>query len=48
MADKYNFNYLDYHKSMDVLERAHRVGKLKELMEKGDTFDWEGIPPYKS
>lgn len=32
MAEKYSFNYYDYQRAMDVLERAERVGRLEELM----------------
>jgi len=43
-AHKYNFRVEDFQRAMDYFERAHRVGKLNELMEKGGQFDWEGIP----
>lgn len=48
MAEKYSFNFMDYNRAMDLLERAERVGKLNELMEKGEKFDWKGIPEFKS
>ena len=28
---------------MDTYERAHRVGRLDELIEKGQNFDWNKI-----
>ena len=48
MAKKYSYNDMDNTKAMDILERARRVGRLGELMEKGHTFDWTGVPQYKS
>jgi len=42
--EKYNFNYEDYSRVMIILERAFNVGKLKELFEKREKFDWTGVP----
>lgn len=33
---------------MDTFERAYRVGRLDELVEKGEKFDWTGVPEYTS
>jgi hypothetical protein len=29
---------------MNILERARKVGRLSELMEKQGDFDWNGVP----
>jgi hypothetical protein len=29
---------------MDIFERAAKVGRLEELMEKREEFDWSGVP----
>ena len=44
MQNKYNVNFILYNSAMDILERAYRVGKLEELLEKRNQFDWKGIP----
>jgi len=33
---------------MDIFERAYRVGRLDELVEKGENFDWSGVPEFTS
>ena len=33
ISEKYNFNYNDYNKAMDILERANKVGKFEELFD---------------
>jgi len=43
-AEKYNFNFDDYNKAMDILDRANRAGRLEELLEKGPNFDWSTVP----
>jgi len=46
-VDKYNFNYDDYSQAMDIMERAHKVGKLDELLNTGKNFDWSTVPEGK-
>lgn len=33
---------------MDIFERAQKVGRLEELMDKGGEFDWTGVPKFES
>jgi hypothetical protein len=40
---KYNFGYEEFNWAMDIYEQAWRVGKLEELLEKRDGFDWEQL-----
>ena len=44
IANKYNFSYADYNNVIDILERAERVGRLDELLEKRSKFDWADVP----
>lgn len=46
-VEKYNFNFDDYNKAMDIFERAHKVGKLDDLLDQGGKFDWNAIPGGK-
>ncbi|KAL4486030.1 hypothetical protein ABPG72_003964 [Tetrahymena utriculariae] len=48
MSDKYSFNYYDFNRCMDVLERAERVGRLDELLQERSNFDWTGVPEFRS
>lgn len=32
---------------MDIFERAYNVGRLDELLEKGQEFDWSGVDELK-
>lgn len=44
ISSKYNFGFEEYQQAMDTLERAHRVGKLDDLVEEGEKFDWTEVP----
>ena len=35
-------------RAIDVFERAHRVGRLDELVRDPKNFVWSGIPEFKS
>ena len=48
IASKYNFSYDEYNKGMDIFERAQRVGRFDELIEKRAEFDWTDVPQFKS
>ena len=41
---KYNFNYEDFNRSMKIVERAFKVGRMEELMQVRAKFDWTGVP----
>lgn len=40
---KYNFGYEDFNWAMDIYEHAWRQGRLDDLMEQRDNFDWKSI-----
>ena len=40
---KYNFGYDDFNWAMDIYEQAWRGGKLDELLEQREDFDWEQL-----
>lgn len=44
---KYNFNFEDFNRVMAIVERAFNVGKMKELFEKRNKFDWSQVPELK-
>jgi hypothetical protein len=46
-VDKYNFGFEDYNKAMDILEKAHKVNRLDELLDQGKKFDWSTVPGGK-
>lgn len=41
--EKYNFGMPEFNVAMDVLERAFNVGKLEELLEERENFDWKKV-----
>ena len=43
VSDKYHFEFDDYLKAMTLLESAYKAGKLDELYEVGQKFDWNTI-----
>ncbi len=43
-VEKYNFNFEDYNKAMDIFEVANKAGRLEELLNTGKNFDWSTIP----
>ena len=40
---KYNLGYEDFNWAMDIYEHAWRSGKLDQLMEERDKFDWSKV-----
>ena len=44
MSDKYSFNFYDYSKCMDILESAEKEGRLDELLQERNNFDWTKVP----
>lgn len=44
IIDKYSFGFEDFQRAMLVWDRAERVGRLEELMEKQNNFDWSTVP----
>jgi len=47
MSEKYSFTFDDYNKAMNILDKANNAGKLGELLNKGDCFDWNTVPGGK-
>jgi len=47
MSEKYSFTFDDYNRAMNILDKANSAGKLGELLNKGDCFDWDTVPGGK-
>jgi len=47
ISQKYNFSFNDYNNAMNILDKANNAGKLSELLDKGDKFDWNTVPGGK-
>lgn len=43
-TQKYNFNYEDFNKAMNIYERAWMSGRFKEFLQKKEQFDWSTVP----